>query len=201
MTRRRNVMLALLLLSVFTATAQVAKPVDHNEVAAEGNADAGAPAWSITTHAPSGWTADCCKYAGDIGVNFVIYQGDWSGNPERVMVLNVWPRKLPSLAAEWQADQANYLKKDPKAQVSAFPLSPKAMACHGLHYQGSDGLDDVVVFCDPGKAAGNRFSWSMTVAAKDPKRAEVIALFRQVVDASRYANPPPVSKPGGKPAH
>jgi len=159
---------------------------DAKVVTVSGGADESVPGWSIVTVPPAGWTSDCCQYARAIGVNQVFYQGDWTGNPDRVMVLNVWPRKLPSLKAERQADQTQYLKKDPKATVSPFPLSGTAMTCDGVLYQGTDHVDDVVVFCDPGKAAGIRLSWSMTVAANDPQRASVLALFRQVVQKSRY---------------
>jgi hypothetical protein len=71
--------------------------------------------------------------------------------------------------------------------VSAFPVNGTAMSCDGVLYQGSDHMDDAVVFCDPGKATGIRLSWSMTVAAKDPQRASVLALLRQVVQQSTYA--------------
>ena len=156
-------------------------------VTVSGGADESVPGWSIVTVPPAGWTSDCCQYARAIGVNLVIYQGDWTGNPDRVMVLNVWPRKLPSLKAERAADQASYVKKDPQAVVSAFPVNGTAMTCDGVLYQGSDHMDDAVVFCDPGKATGIRLSWSMTVAAKDPQRASVLALLRQVVQQSTYA--------------
>jgi len=186
-------MLGMLLL-LFSSLAQAETPADSQLVSAHGNADGKIPAWSIKTRAPDGWTPDCCTYAKAIGVDFVIYQGEWSGNPDRVMVLNVWPRKLPSLAAEWKADQANYLKKDPKGKVDLFPVTLKAMACHGMLYQGSDHIDDAVVFCDPGKASGIRFSWSMTVAAKDAQRQQVTALFQQVVEKSLYATDSSTSK-------
>lgn len=156
-------------------------------VSARAAADGKIPAWSISTHTPPGWTSDCCTYAKAIGVNFVIYRGEWTGNPDRVMVLNVWPRKLPSLDAEWKADQMNYLKKDPKGRVETFPVASQAMACHGLLYVGSDQIDDAVVFCDPGKPSRIRLSWSMTVAANDPQRKEATALFRKVVEQSEYA--------------
>lgn len=164
----------------------VAAQGEAKTVTISGGADESVPGWSIVTVPPAGWTSDCCQYARAIGVNLVFYQGDWTGNPDRVMVLNVWPRKLPSLKAERQADQMQYLKKDPKATVSPFPLGGTAMTCDGALYQGTDHVDDAVVFCDPGKAAGIRLSWSVTVAARDPQRASVLALFRQVVQKSMY---------------
>ena len=160
--------------------------VDAKTVTVSGKADDSVPGWSIVTALPPGWTGDCCQYARAIGVNLVLYKGDWTGNPDRVMVLNVWPRKLPTLKAEWQADQAHYLKKDPKAKVSEFPLGATSMNCRGVLYQGSDKVDDAVVFCDPGKATGIRLSWSMTIAANDAQRASAIALFQQVIASSRY---------------
>jgi hypothetical protein len=179
-------LLCCILLTI-AAFAQAAVP-DHDpaRVAASGKPDGAIPGWTISTSAPTGWTADCCAYAKAIGVDFVIYQGDWTGEPDRVMVLNVWPRKLPTLAAEWQADQKHYLQHDPLARVATFPVSNPAMDCHGLLYQGTDHIDDAVVFCDPGKAAGIRFSWSMTVAAGDPQRQSVTALFQKVIAQSSY---------------
>jgi hypothetical protein len=103
-----------------------------------------------------------------------------------VMVLNVWPRKLPTLAAEWRADRKHYLSLDPRAKVMAFPVDNSSMRCHGMLYQGSDHVDDAVVFCDPGKITGIRYSWSMTIAANDPQRQKLVALFRQVVKKSLY---------------
>ena len=42
------------------------------------------------------------------------------------------------------------------------------MPCEASVYQGSDHVDDVLVFCDPGQASGVRLSWSMTFDAADP---------------------------------
>jgi hypothetical protein len=169
-----------------TSVPAAAPVVDAKTVTVSGKADESLPGWSIVTTLPPDWIGDCCQYARAIGVNLVLYKGDWTGNPDRVMVLNVWPRKLPTLKAERLADQTHYLKKDPKAVVSAFPITGTAMTCDGVLYQGSDHMDDAVVFCDPGKATGIRLSWSMTVAANDPQRAAVIALFQQVIASSRY---------------
>jgi hypothetical protein len=161
-------------------------PAEARTVIVSGKADDSVPGWSIVTTLPTDWIGDCCQYARAIGVNLVLYKGEWTGKPDRVMVLNVWPRKLPTLKAEWRADQVNYLKKDPKAKVSEFPLTGTSMTCHGVMYEGTDHVDDAVVFCDPGKATGIRLSWSMTVAANDAQRASVIALFQQVIASSRY---------------
>ena len=197
----KRVLLCLMLLTV-AAIVQAAVPPspEATGVEASGKPDGAIPGWTIATSAPAGWTADCCTYAKAIGVDFVIYQGDWTGEPDRVMVLNVWPRKLPTLAAEWQADQKHYLQHDPRAKVVAFPVSNSAMDCHGLLYQGTDHIDDAVVFCDPGKAAGIRFSWSMTVAADDAQRQHVTELFLQVIEKSAYMKnqspPKPTDKAG-----
>jgi len=164
----------------------LATQAEAKTVTVSGGADESVPGWSIVTVPPAGWTNDCCQYARAIGVNLVLYKGDWTGNPDRVMVLNVWPRKLPSLKAERGADQAHYLTKDPKAVVSSFPVTGSAMICDGVLYQGTDHVDDAVLFCDPGKATGIRLSWSMTVAAKDPQRTAALALLRQVVQQSTY---------------
>jgi hypothetical protein len=56
-----------------------------------------------------------------------------------------------------------------------------------VSYEGADHVDDVVVFCDPGKASGIRYSWSMTLGAADPMRKPLLDAFRQVVEHSRYA--------------
>jgi hypothetical protein len=180
-------MLVLLLWCALPGVALATAAAAGQHVSAQGARDGSAPAWTIATDAPPGWTADCCTYARAIGVNLVLYQGTWSGEPNRVMVLNVWPRKLPTLAAEWRADRTHYLKRDPRAKVGRFDVGRAAMACHGLLYQGTDLVDDIVVFCDPGKASGIRLSWSMTLAADDPQRVPVSALFRKVVEQSAYA--------------
>jgi hypothetical protein len=185
---RRVATLLLFLLTIISAQATEppsASP-DGKSVVAYGKPDGTVPGWSIVSVLPAGWTADCCQYAKAIGVNLVLYKGDWTGDPDRVMVLNVWPSKLPTLTAEWKADQAHYLKRDPLAKVAKFALKHPSMPCHGVLYQGTDHIDDVVVFCDPGKSTGVRLSWSMTVAADDKHRAQVTAMFRNVVEKSIY---------------
>ena len=83
---------------------------------ASGKADGDVPAWTIDAAPPAGWTADCCTYARAIGVDAVLYQGEWTGKPNRVMVLNVWPAKLASLDDELQADAKRYHQLDPAGQ-------------------------------------------------------------------------------------
>lgn len=155
-------------------------------VAAHGARDGAIPAWTIATLAPANWKDDCCTYAAAIGVNFVLYQGEWTGNPQRVMVLNVWPGKLPSLAAEVQADRKRYLQRDPAGKVDDIVLHHRTMVCSGTVYRGSDKIDDVVVFCDPGAASGIRLSWSMTFDAGDPGKRALLDTFMRVVVAARY---------------
>jgi hypothetical protein len=167
-------------------TVLAAQPAD-TAVEAHGPADGSVPGWSITTTAPNGWTKDCCTYASAIGVNYVLYQGEWTGKPDRVMVLNVWPAKLDSLDAELQDDRKHYLQTDPAGKVGEFPLRNPHMPCKGVMYAGSDHVNDVVVFCDPGKDAGIRYSWSMTVGQSDPQAQAVLAAFKQVVEKSSYA--------------
>lgn len=176
--------LAMLLAAACVALAQAGTPPD--DVLAHGARDGDAPAWAIALPTPAGWTRDCCTYARAIGVDAVLYQGEWSGKPQRVMVLNVTPRKLPTLAAEVQADHKRYLQHDPAGKVSGFAVRHPRMPCQASVYQGSDHVDDVVVFCDPGKASGVRFSWSMAFAAADPSRRALLDAFMQVVVASRY---------------
>jgi hypothetical protein len=60
------------------------------------------------------------------------------------------------------------------------------MPCEATVYQGSDHVDDVVVFCDPGMDSGVRLSWSMTFDDADPMRRSLLDDFMQVVVASRY---------------
>ena len=175
----------LLVLCAFAALAQAAGGDD--DVLARGARDGNAPAWAIAVATPAGWTRDCCTYARAIGVDAVLYQGEWSGKPQRVMVLNVWPRKLPTLAAEVQADRKRYLQHDPAGKTSAFAVRQPAMPCEASVYQGSDRIDDVLVFCDPGKASGVRLSWSMTMNDNDPQRRALLDDFMQVVVATRYA--------------
>ncbi|MEP6899711.1 MAG: hypothetical protein ABI870_14385, partial [Rhodanobacter sp.] len=104
------------------------------------------------------------------------------------------------LDGEWKADQKHYLQKDPAAKIAAFPLHHPKLDCRGFIYQGGDRIDDVVVFCDPRKHAGVRFSWSMAIAADDPTRVQVLTLFRQVVEASQYLKyVPPASAASAAP--
>lgn len=179
--RRLGLLLALL---VFTVTATATAPGDL--VLAQGARDGATPAWAIAVATPAGWTRDCCLYARAIGVDAVLYQGEWTGRPQRVMVLNVWPYKLPTMAAEIQADHQRYLQLDPAGKVSGFSVRHPVMTCEATVYQGSDRIDDVVVFCDPGKASGVRLSWSMTVDAGDPMRRALFDDFMRVVVAARY---------------
>ena len=183
MTRLRWLLASLLF---GAGTIMAAQPADTT-VEAHGPADGAVPAWSITTTAPTGWTRDCCTYASAIGVNFVLYQGEWTGKPDRVMVLNVWPSKLDSLDAELQDDRKHYLQTDPAGKSNPFPVHNAHMPCSGVLYSGTDHIDDVVVFCDPGKVAGVRYSWSMTIAATDPARQSLLDAFRRVVEQSSYA--------------
>lgn len=166
-----------------TAAAPVAA---GQHFAVHGAADGTVPAWTIDAVAPPGWTADCCTYAKAIGVNFVLYRGEWTGNPQQVMVLNVWPRKLPTLAAEVKADRAHYLQADPAAKVSPITIRHPAMPCQATLYQGSDHVDDIVVFCAPPTASGLRWSWSMTLDDGDPARGALLDQFMRVVVASHY---------------
>ena len=156
------------------------------DVLAHGAQDGAAPAWAIAVSTPTGWTRDCCTYAQAIGVNAVLYQGEWSGKPQRVMVLNVWPRKLPTLAAEVQADRKHYLQLDPAGKTSSFAVRNPHMPCEASVYEGNDHVDDVLVFCDPGLASGIRLSWSMSFDDNEPSRRALLDAFMQVAVASRY---------------
>lgn len=156
------------------------------DVTAQGQPDGHAPGWIIHTQAPAGWTADCCTYARAIGVNLVIYRGEWTGEPDRVMVLNVWPRKLASLEAELDADRKQYLQRDPAAKVARFALRQRDMPCQAQVFEGTDHVDDAVVFCDLGKASGIRLSWSVSFKDADPQRAALLDAFMRVVVATTY---------------
>lgn len=164
-------------------------------VLAHGARDGKVPAWAIAVDTPAGWTRDCCTYARAIGVDAVLYRGEWTGNPQRVMVLNVWPSKLPTLQAELDADRKHYLQRDPTAKTRSFPVPHAAMPCQATVYEGSDHVDDVVAFCDPGKASGVRLSWSMSFNDGDPQQRALLGDFMRVVVASHsqhYVAPPPV---------
>ncbi|WP_426701968.1 hypothetical protein ACPPVV_02830 [Rhodanobacter sp. Col0626] len=178
------------LLAVLCLFATLAHAGGDDDVLARGARDGNAPAWEIAAVTPAGWTRDCCTYARAIGVDAVLYQGEWSGKPQRVMVLNVSPRKLPTLAAEVQADRTRYLQHDPKGKASGFAVRHPGMPCEATVYQGSDRVDDVVVFCDPGQASGVRLSWSMAFDAADPSRRALLDAFMQVVVASHYVVSP-----------
>ncbi len=181
---RRRLLPALACL-LFTVAAPATGKDDG--VLARGARDGDAPAWAISAATPPGWTRDCCTYARAIGVNAVLYQGEWSGKPQRVMVLNVWPRQLGMLADEVQADRKRYLQHDPAGKVSAFVVRHPAMPCEASVYQGSDRIDDVLVFCDPGTASGVRLSWSMAFDDADPSRHALLDDFMRVVVATRWA--------------
>ena len=152
--------------------------------AVHGARDGAVPAWTLNAVAPPGWTADCCTYAKAIGVNFVLYRGEWTGNPQRVMVLNVWPRKLPTLTAEIAADRKHYLQTDPAAKVRDITIHHPGMPCQATWYQGTDKVDDIVVFCAPAAASGIRWSWSMTLDAGDTSRRALLDAFMRVVMTS-----------------
>ena len=156
-------------------------------VLAHGARDGDTPAWAITVATPPGWTRDCCTYAHAIGVDAVLYQGEWSGKPQRVMVLNVTARKLPTLVAEVQADRKRYLQHDSAGNVSGVVVRNPTMPCEASVYLGSDHVDDVVVFCDPGPASGIRLSWSMAFDDADSSRRALLDDFMRMVVATRWA--------------
>lgn len=153
---------------------------------AHGARDGDAPAWAVTVDAPSGWIRDCCTYARAIGVDAVLYQGEWSGKPQRVIVLNVTSRKLTNLADEVRADRRRYRQLDPAAKLTPLTVRHRTMPCQATTYQGSDHIDDVVVLCDPGKASGVRLSWSVSFDDGDPSRCALLDDFMRVVLTSRY---------------
>lgn len=179
--------LSVLVLAVIGAAATWAAPTTPGVLTARGARDGAIPAWTVEAPTPPGWTADCCVYARAIGVNAVLYRGQWTGKPQRVMVLNVWPRKLPTLGAEVAADRTRYKQLDPAGKTASFPVRHRAMPCMASVYQGSDHIDDVLVFCDPGRAAGIRLSWSMTLDAADPAQRTLLDDFMRVVVGTRYA--------------
>lgn len=171
-----------LLLAGMVAIAGDAPPL----ATAQGKPDADIPGWIVQAPTPDGWTADCCTYARAIGVDLVLYQGEWTGEPDRVMVLNVWPRKLDSLDAELDADRKHYLDRDRAAKLARFPVRHRSMPCQAQVFEGSDGVDDAVVFCEPAKASGIRLSWSMSFKDADPQRAALLETFMRVVVGTRY---------------
>jgi hypothetical protein len=184
--RRRLFAAALLGL----ASLSLASAADTVPAQAHGVADGTVPAWTIRTQAPAGWTQDNDNVARWIGAPLTLYQGKWDGKPERVIVLNVWPRQLPSLTDEWGADQKQVLQRDPKAVIAPLALGKTALNCRGFVYHGSDQIDDALAFCEPDAASGIRLSWSMAVATGDPAHAQLLAHFLRVVEASRYARDP-----------
>jgi len=185
-------MLVLLVPCVFAA--QAAGRGD--DVLAHGVRDGKAPAWAVAVASPPGWTRDCCMYAKAIGVDAVLYQGEWTGKPERVMVLNVWPRKLATLADEVAADRKQYLQRDAAAKATNIAIHNPHMPCRSVVYEGSDRIDDAVVFCDPGEASGIRLSWSMSFADGDATRRPLLDAFMQVATDARYQHyvAPPIPK-------
>jgi len=188
-----------LLLLLVMSVAQAA--TGDKTAAVSGAADHDIPAWTLRTDVPDGWTQDCCMYAKAIGVNLVLYKGEWTGEPDRVMVLNVWPSKLSSLEAEMQEDRHHYLDRDPSGKASVFAVDNKSMTCRGVLYEGTDHKDDVVVFCDPGLITGIRLSWSMALAHDDAQKRDLLALFRQVAEQSLYLKQPAAKTGAAKTQH
>ena len=181
----KRVLMALAL-CLCAMAAQAAAAGQGDDVLAHGVRDGQAPAWAIAVASPPGWTRDCCTYAKAIGVDAVLYQGEWTGKPERVMVLNVWPRKLATLADELAADRKQYLQRDPAGKASDIAIHNPHMPCRGVVYEGSDHVDDAVVFCDPGAASGVRLSWSVSFAAGDATRRALLDAFMRVATDARY---------------
>lgn len=157
-----------------------------DDMLAQGVRDGEAPAWVIAVTSPPGWIRDCRMYAKAIGVDAVLYRGEWTGKPERVMVLNTWSRKLATLADEVAADRKQYLQRDAKGSATDLRIANPHMSCASVLYQGSDRIDDVVVFCDPGQASGIRLSWSMSFAAGDATQRALLDAFMQVATNARY---------------
>jgi len=192
MRSMQRCLLVLALLVPFTAGAAQT----NDDVLAHGMRDGRAPAWAIAVPSPAGWTRDCCMYAKAIGVDAVLYQGEWTGKPERVMVLNVWPRKLATLADELAADRKQYLQRDEAGKATAIRIHNPHMPCRGVVYEGSDRIDDAVVFCDPGAASGIRLSWSMSFADGDVTQRALLDAFMRVATNARYLRyvAPPAAK-------
>ena len=178
-------LVGVLLLVLGAVVVAVAADVP-GEATAQGKPDRHIPGWTVHAPPPAGWTADCCTYARAIGLNLVIYRGEWTGEPYGVMVLNVWPRKLANLDAELDADRKRYLQRDPAARVGRFPVRQHGMPCKAQVFEGSDKVDDAVVLCDPGKAAGIRLSWSMSFKDADLQRAALLDDFMRVVVGTGY---------------
>lgn len=176
---RRWPLLALLLLLAGPSYAD-------QSILASGARDGAMPAWTVTSVGPNGWTADCCTYARAIGVSAVVYRGEWTGEPQRVMVLNVWPAKLPSLESELAADRTRYHQHDPAGRATTLVIAHPRMRCAANVYEGSDHLDDMVVFCDPDQTSGVRLSWSMTLAANEPQRRALLDALLHVVGSTTY---------------
>jgi hypothetical protein len=179
--------LVVALLALFTLVGAAVASDQGGGVLVYGGNDNGKPGWGIMADVPQGWTSDCCTYAKAIGVNLVLYQGEWTGKPERVVVLNVWDRTVPTLQAELDTDRKQYMQRDPKATVESLPITTSAnMTCSGVFYRGSDHEDDAVVFCEPPKASGLRLSWSMTVADADPERSNLLKTFARIAGRANY---------------
>jgi hypothetical protein len=192
-TRRSRAWLLPMLCAFAAAAWAGVAPVVPGDVLAHGAREGDVPAWAISATTPAGWTRDCCTYARAIGVDAVLYQGEWTGKPQRVMVLNVWPRKLATLQAELDADRKHYLQRDPVAKTRSFPVPHAAMPCRATVYEGSDRVDDVVAFCDPGKGSGIRLSWSMSFDDGDPRLRPLLDDFMRVVVASHYLRGTPAA--------
>jgi hypothetical protein len=189
---KRSAYGALVLFGLALIASAAGTPHDDDVlVYGRGDPDKKMPPWSILAPKPGGWKVDCCNHAQALGVNLVMYQGKWTGKPEYVMVLLVWPSESRSLDSQLQADRQKYLQRHPAGKIEAFPvINSYGMACQGVlyeSYQNDSNFDDAVVFCQPkNQASGLQLSWSITVNKNDSIHQQVLALFKRVVAGSTY---------------
>ena len=110
--------------------------------------------------------------------------------------LNAESAERKALADELAADRKQYLQRDEAGKATAIRIHNPHMPCRGVVYEGSDRIDDAVVFCDPGAASGVRLSWSMSFADGDVTQRALLDAFMRVATNARYLRyvAPPAAK-------
>ena len=137
--------------------------------------------WAFTVSAPPGWKLDCCERTQDLDANLLVFPENWNGkDPDRVMVLTVWPKERADVDADWQADAIDYFAHFPGLTSITYDTQVQDAACVSASYSSADHISDHVVFCDPGSDWHYRFAWSMSLRASSATAATEAA-FRETV--------------------
>jgi hypothetical protein len=177
---------------LFAATAFAAAPAAPTPSSSK--APAAAPAqpgggtlvygegWAAMVSVPDGWDSDCCELAREHHVNLLVFPHDWGRDtPDRVMQLTVWTKPARSLAADWDADVADYTTRFPGVAPEPFAVTAPGHACRSAVYVAGEEVRQYVVFCDAGNGLGFRYAWSMQLQGAHADRTQLETAFRAVV--------------------